>query len=258
MLTQYLAQTGLLLQNPSAPTTLYTTANLTSFINIARGQLAGEAECCRYLGTLTTTIGQRAYNFSSISTGTASVTGVQGALHVNSIRYALGDGYQRLQPEQWAWFELYALNNPVPTNGPPAYWSQYGQGGAGTGSITGIGSGTLISGSFYLDPPPDLAYVLTLDCVCYPQALAADTDVEAIPYLWTDAVPYFAAYLALLSSQTNQRMADAQRYFEMYKMFVDRARQAANSSITRYIYEQASDPTQINKLGIQKSTAGGG
>lgn len=252
MLTQYLNQVNLLLQNPAATTSLYATSDLTRWINIARGQVAGEGECVRYLGTLTTTIGQRNYNFSSISTGTASVSGISGVLHVNSIRYAVGSGYQRLQPEQWEWFELYPLNDPVPPSGPPSYWAQYGQGGSGAGSITGVGSGTLISGSFYVDPLPDLAYALTLDTVCYPQALAADSDVEAIPYLWTDAVPYLAGYYALMSTQTNQRMADAMRYFELYKQFVQRARQAANSSVTRYIYPQANDPTQINKLGVEK------
>lgn len=254
MLTSYQTRTQQLLQNPAAPSTLYDlTTVVNPSINTARGQLAGEGECVRYLGTLTTTVGQRNYNFSSISTGTASITGIGGIIHVNSIRFAVGDGYQRLQPEQWPWFELYPLNNPVPVNGPPAYWTQYGQGGSGGNSITGIGSGTLISGSFYLDPPPDLAYALTLDCVCYPQALSADADVEAIPYLWTDAIPYFAAYNVLLSSQTNARMADALRYYELYKEFVSRARQAANSSVTRYIYPQANDPATINKLGVQKS-----
>ena len=44
MLTAYLNATAILLQNPVAPTSLYSTANLTTFINTARGQLAGESE----------------------------------------------------------------------------------------------------------------------------------------------------------------------------------------------------------------------
>ena len=257
MLTSYLAQTQALLQNPSAPTTLYTTANLTNFINIARGQLAGEAECCRYLGTLTLTSGTRNYNFSSISTGTTSVTGLSGVLTVRAMRYAVASGYQWIRPRPWPWFDLFKMNNPVPDSGPPEVWAQYGQGASGGGSITGIGTGSLISGSFYVDPIPDLAYVVTCDCVAYPQLLSADTDVEAIPYLFTDAVPYYAAYLALLTSQTGQRNADAMRYFEMYRMFVDRARKAANPSVNTYLYVGANDPAQINKLGVQKSTGNG-
>ncbi len=258
MLTAYLARTTQLLQNPAAPTVLYSTSDLTSYINQARGQLAGEAECVRYLGTLTTTIDQRNYNFSSISTGTASVTGVAGVIHVRSVRYAVGDGYQWVTPRAWPWFELYHLNNPVPDSGPPNDWAQYSQGGSGIGSITGIGTGTMISGSLFLDPIPNLAYVLTCDAVCYPQALTADTDVEAIPYIFTDAIPYFAAYLALLSSQNNARMADAERYFGYYSTFLQRARTFSNPSVLRGQYEQAVDQTQINKLGLQQKTAQGG
>jgi hypothetical protein len=112
------------------------------------------------------------------------------------------------------------------------------------------------SGSFYIDPPPDLVYSLLIDCSCYPAALAADTDVEAIPYLFTDSVPYFAAYLALMSSQTSARVEDAQKMFDLYKMFVDRASQASAPSVNRFLYERQSDPTMINKLGVT-SKAGG-
>lgn len=256
MLTSYLAQTQALLQNPSAPTTLYTTANLTNFINIARGQLAGEAEVCRYLGTISLTVDQRNYNFSSISTGTASVTGLSGVLTVRAMRYAVGSGYQWIRPRPWPWFDLFKMNNPVPESGAPEVWSQYSRGASGGGSITGVGSGSLISGSFYVDPIPDLAYVITADCVCYPQALSSDSDVEAIPFLFTDAIPYYASYLALLTSQTGQRNADAIRYFEIYKMFVERAVKATNPSVNNYLYVGANDPAKINKLGVQK-TAGG-
>ena len=38
--------------------------------------------------------------------------------------------------------------------------------------------------------------------------MATDADPEVLPYFWTDAVPFYAAYYALLSAQTGQRMAD--------------------------------------------------
>jgi hypothetical protein len=255
LLNAYLTATQRLLQNPAAPTSLYATADLTSYINTARGQLAGETEACRALGTLQTVIGQRNYNFSSITL--PSGVGLQGVLNVRQMLYAVASGYQWFRPRPWAYFWLYFMNNPVPSPGPPQRWSQLGQGSAGTGSITGIGTGTMSSGSFYIDPPPDIVYTLTIDCSCYPIALAADTDVEALPYLFTDAVPYFASYLALLSSQTSARMEDAQKMFDLYKMFVDRANQASAPSVNRYLYERQTDPTMINKLGVT-SKAGGG
>jgi len=248
VLNQYLLQTQQLLQNPAAPSPLYATSDLTGWINTARGQLAGEGECIRAIGTIPTVIGQRAYNFSSINVGVAATTGVQGVIHVRSVRYAVGDGFQRVESRAWPWFELFSLNNPEPQAGPPVEWSQFAQGSSG--QSTGSGA----SGSFYLDSPPDLVYVLSCDCVCYPQKLAADGDVEAIPFLWTDAAPFFAAYLALMSAQTNARIADAERLFGQYKTFMGRARQFANPSVLRSQYEQALDPTLTSKLGLQKAT----
>jgi hypothetical protein len=248
VLTAYRTQTRNLLQSPSsASTLLYADADLDTWINIARGQLAGEGECIRVIGTVSTTIGQRAYNFSALNLGAGN--GVQGAIHVRRITYVIGGGEQWIAPRPWPWFEYYGLNNVVPTPGPPTSWSQYGQGSAGTG--TGSGS----SGSFYLDPPPDVVYALNCDCVCYPAVLVDDTTVEAIPYLWTDAVPYYAAYLAFLSSQTSARQADAERMFNHYETFVERARKAANTSVLRWQYEQSSDIAQAAKFGVQ---AGGG
>jgi hypothetical protein len=250
LLQTYLTRTQQLLQNPAAPTSLYATADLTSYINVARGQLAAETECCRALGTLSTVIGTRNYNFSSITLPGGN--NLSGVLNVRQLLYAVASGYQWMRPRPWSWFWLYALNNPVPQAGAPQVFSQFSQGSAGTGSITGVGTGSMVSGSFYIDPPPDLVYTLLIDCSCYPAALAADTDVEAIPYLFTDAVPYFASYLALLSSQTSARMEDAQKLFDLYKMFVDRANQAGAPNVNKYLYERQTDPTSINKLGLSR------
>ena len=256
MLSSYLTNTANLLQTPGAPTSLYSTANLTLWVNTARGQLAGESQSIRTIGTISTVIGQRNYNFSSINIGTASATGIQGIIHIRRVMYAVGSGYQWMRPRNWEWFDLYKLNNPVPPSGPPEVWAQYAQGSQGTGSITGVGSGTLSTGSFYLDPIPDYVYTLYCDCVCYPISLAADTDVEAIPYLWTDAVPFFAAYYALLSAQTGQRMGEAEKYFEYYKTFVDRARKAATPDVNKYLYQQVPDPTMANKIGMSSGRGG--
>jgi hypothetical protein len=238
------------LQNPSAPTSLYATADLDSWINTARGQLAGESEAVRVIGTLQTVAGQRAYNFSSIA---LNATGVQGVIHVRRLMYNVGVGQKFINPRSWEWFDLYHMNNPVPQNGVPLIWAQYGQGSSGQGSITGIGGGSMSSGSLYLDPPPDIVYTLNCDCVCYPNALTADSDPEAIPYLFTDAVPFFAAYYALLTAQTNARMADAERMFNYYQTFMQRARQSSNPSVSRTLYQQSTDPAQIAKLGLQKA-----
>jgi hypothetical protein len=256
VLAYYRTQTARLLQNPGAPTSLYAQGDIDSWVNTARGQVAGEAECIRVIGTISTIISQRNYNFSAINIGVPATTGAQGVIHVRRINYGVASGQKWVTPRAWPWFDQFYLNNPVPVNGFPKQWAQYGQGGAGVGSITGVGGGTMSSGSFYLDPPPDAVYTLYCDCVCYPIALAADTDVEALPYLFTDAVPFFAAYYALLSSQTSSRQADAARMMENYNTFLGRARQASNPSVLRSNYEQSVDPRQASKLGIGKQAAG--
>jgi hypothetical protein len=255
VLTQYTNLTQQLLQNPQATSALYSTSQLQDYINIARGQLAGESESIRVEGTLICTVGQRNYNFSSI---TLDAAGVQGAIHVRRIAYGLLNGGRRwVTPRPWPYFDLYYLSSAVVTNGPPLRWAQYGQGSAGSGTITGVGAGSLSSGSFYLDPPPDQTYLLYLDCVCYPIALALDGDPEAIPYLWTDAVPFYAAWYALLTAQNNIRMEDAKAYKDLYDDFVKRARAAANASVNRYMYAQAFDPAQAAKVGAPQGGGAG-
>jgi hypothetical protein len=68
----------------------------------------------------------------------------------------------------------------------PTFGAQFGQG---------------TSGSFYLYPPPSQAYQMEWDCQCLPQDLLDDQSVEAIPDPWTDAVPFYAAHLAMIELQ---------------------------------------------------------
>lgn len=238
-LAAYQTQTQTLLQLPGAsPQTLYPLSNITTWINTARGQLAGEGECIRLITTLNTVIGQRNYNFSALDGFSPSLTGIKGVLNVRRITYSLASGQQWIPPRAWEWFDLYHMNNPVPQPGPPVVWSQYAQGA---------------QGSFYIDPPPDAVYRLNCDCVMLPIDLVDDTMVEAIPFPWTDSIPFFAGYYALLSSQTAARQADAERLFGHYQTFMGRARQFSNPSVNRPSYEQAGDPAQANKYGLQQA-----
>jgi hypothetical protein len=259
MLSQYIANLQNLLQLPGAPVSLYSTANLTLWINIGRGQVAAEGECVRVIGTLPTVPGQRSYDFTDINIGVPSASGVQGVLHVRRLQYAVATGQKWVNHKSWEWFDAYRLNNPVPEAGWPIEWAQYGQGSAGA-QIT-AGGGSVTSGSLYIDPPPDLIYELFPDCVCYPIALASDDDPEAIPYLFTDAVPYFAAYMALMTAQTGQRVQEAQQMKQLYSEFMQRARAASTAAVDRTLYEQvpdAANPMQAGRQGGGMAPAGGG
>ena len=252
MLNAYLQQTRSLLQLPGTnSTSLYSDADLTRWINIARGQIAGEGECIRVIGTINTAAAQNAYLFANISTGVPATTGIEGVVSIQSLSYVAGNGQLWLTPRTWPWFSLYNQNNAVPPSGAPAEWSQFSQ-----GASPGV-SGSINGGSFYISPNPDDVYTLNATAICYPIPLANDTDKEALPYFWTDAVPFFAAYFALLSAQTNARMADAaQMYKGHYQEFMDRARKQSNAGVNRWLYQQAGDPAQGPKMSI-KGGAGG-
>jgi hypothetical protein len=184
--------------------------------------------------------GSNLYQFLGINV--AGTPGVSSALHVRSVRYSIGTGYSRLRVRNYEWFETYELNNAVLPTGAPTVWAQYAQGD---------------TGSFFVSPVPDNVYNMVCDCVCLPINLVDDTTPEAIPPLWQDAVPFYAAFLALLSAQSAQRQNDAQRMFDRYTSFVDRARKFATPDVNRNLYPQQQDPTTLAKLGISPQAGQG-
>lgn len=242
MLAKYLAETTQILQNPSAPQSLYTSADLITYINRGRLQLAGDSEAIRVYGTLALIAGQQQYAFSAISTG--STPGVAGVFNCRTAWYRVGTGQRWFRPRSFEWFSLYELNDPVPGRGAPKTWSQFGQGTAGT---------------LFVAPIPDQAYVCPVDLQCYPVDLVDDTTPEAIPDPWREAVPYFAAYLAYLSAQSPARQGDAQRMMSLYTEFLNRARRFSNPSVLPGLYAQAPNPVRMNQLGLapQRSAGGG-
>jgi hypothetical protein len=250
VLTQYQTRTNQLLIYPVPPTPLYQTSDITGWVNQARGQLAGESECVRVLGTISLASSTIAYPFTAINLGGTS--GVAGIINVRQMWYDVASGKQRVTSRPWEWFSVYNLNNPVPAPGPPMTWAQFGQGSSAQSSPNPVGGG-----SVYIDPPPDQSYTAYVDCVCFPSALASDSDPEAIPYLWTDAVPYFSAYLALLSAQSGARMAQAEKMLQLYEQFANRARQYVTPSILPGDYEQQPVIQTPNLLGQAAQTRAG-
>lgn len=231
MLNTYLTQTRQLLQNPSAPTSLYATSDLTLWVNRARQQVAGEGECVRAMGTLALTAAGQSYDFSSIAFTTP---GVGGPNAVRQVLIGQGGGNQWLTPRPWEWFVLFFLNDINPSQGQPKVWSQLGQGQAGT---------------LWFAQTPDQDYATQVDCACYPIDMVDDTTIEAIPALWTVAVPFFAAYLALLSAQSAIRQADADRMLDRYELFMQKARSYATPSVVPGQYPQNNSLPQVPQVG---------
>ena len=76
-------------------------------------------------------------------------------------------------------------------------------------------------GSFYIGPSPDQVVNLQVDGFWMPIALTDDTTFDAIPYPWTDAVQFYALFLAYTESQ---RKSDADAAFSTYEQFMQRSR----------------------------------
>lgn len=152
---------------------------------------------------LSTSLNQEVYPFSYLNTfaqQTAGVQAVHGVLSVAVMQGAPGAYKPVLNNIAWGALQAYCRSYSSLVSNYPYYWSQYGQG---------------VNGSFYLYPIPSGTYPMDVDCYCLPIALINDSTVEAIPYPWTDAVPYYAAYLALLNAQ---RKEDAMGMLNDYKM----------------------------------------
>ena len=205
-LTNYLTQVTRLLQNPPASPNLYTVSDLTYYINVARNQLAVETMCVRSNVGLTLSGSQQQYPLSSI---TPSGSGISAIVNVQTAYYASGGGYVYLNPRQWTYFNVFMLCVPSVPTGAPTDWTQYSTGA---------------NGVLYFNPVPNTTFNVLLDAVCTPIPLVNDATVEAIPYPYTDAVPFFAAYYAYMSAQ---RGADADAMFARYKEFVFRAQMAS-------------------------------
>lgn len=224
---------------------IYNIGDLKAYVNEGRQQLAGESSAIKRLGTFTTTINSMGpYPFSAITL--SNNTGIAGILNVRQLLYTIGTGQLWMRPRSFPWFTLYHLNDAAPdaTRGVPEVWSQYGEGTFGT---------------LYVAPQSDFTYTVNADCICYPVDLTDDTTAETLPLLWTQAIPYYAAYRALLSSPPDaqaagERMKQAEQYWQLYERFVTRARAFATPDIVPQVYPQQPDMVREGRLGM---TGGG-
>lgn len=232
LLSQYLAITQSLIQTPASPIPLITTALLTQYINIARGQVAGQAECIPAIGAINTTAGITGYAFSTIQFSPTDAPMIQGAINIRMINLVTATGQKRLTVREWPWFNNFIVAKPTETTGPPKTWTQYRQGAAGVIFIN----------------IPDEVYELAVDAICYPIDLTGATgEVDAIPYLWTDAVPFYAAYYAYMAFQ---RQADADHMLQRFQELMGRARMAVTPGVLPSSYPQGPDPMLPNRLGV--------
>lgn len=162
--------------------------------------------------------GQEVYPFSGVNPLVAvSGSGVQQIIAVNSVNFIWGTFRYTLMVKSFSEYQAKVRTYTAGYQYIPAVLGQYGQGALG---------------SLYLYPVANQAYQMEWDCFCQPQPLNTDTDVEAIPYPWTDVVKYYAAYLAYLGKG---RIADAATMFNegqqrpgLYQQHMARSRRQAS------------------------------
>lgn len=197
-LTYYRQQTRRLLNDFNVAK--FVREDLDVYINEGRSQIAAEGECIRVPATLATVNATQNYAFSSISIATS---GVSSTITVRNITGLNAGGNQALLINRnWDWFSAFYLGGGTsPASANPKWWSQQGRGSSGT---------------LWFYPIPNGVQSLTLDIAGLPISLALDSDAEAIPYPWTDAIPFYAAYKALLSIEQEDPAAQMFAQFEIF------------------------------------------
>jgi hypothetical protein len=178
------------------------------------GTLAAASPVIKCVNTVNA---QEVYTFASINPLVQLTAGVGSILFLESVAVSWG----ALKPmlDQWNWNDLQAYIRAYPIiSGQPAIWAQFGQGQ---------------NGSAYLQPVPTGTLQMDWNCVCTPVDLVDDTTPEAIPYPWSDAVQYFAAYLAFMGKR---RPEEAKNAFGIYENTMKRARSFSESSFIPSYY----------------------
>lgn len=157
--------------------------------------------------------GQETYffkDFNPLIVGTGR--GAQSILGIFSISISWGSMKPTLDYLSWGDFQAYLRSYNVGPQGYPRVWSQYQPG---------------TTGRFQIWPVPSQNAQMDLDCVCLPADLLMTSDIgaEAIPYPYTNCVPYKAAELAVLGEPDLRDLAP--RYKAHYELRRDMAAQTS-------------------------------
>ena len=210
MLATYISQVQRLLNDEQSQ--FYSTTDLTSFINLARNTIAAQSECLVYNGTLATVNGTQTYGLSAITAPNASL---QNAINARSIRSIVSGIGAVLEVRPWQWFQNYYLQGSNTTaTGVPTIWAMQNQG---------------VSGNIWFWAIPNGTILMSVEASWIPVPLVTDATPEALSYPWTDAVQYFASYMAYLNAQ---RSSDAQRMLQLYNAFMKSARVGVTPEFT--------------------------
>jgi len=235
VLSQYVSDLTNLIQAPTSPIPLLTSALLQRSINQARGQIAVSGDCVPGYGSLPVSNATLFYSFSQITF--EFPTGIKGAIAIETINYNTPQGGQLpVNPIEWARYNRYELGHSVFVRTPPRVWTQFGEGDQGTLWVN----------------PLDAPYTLQVKTRCIPVDLVDDQTPDAIPYQWSDAVVFLAAWYAYMSLQ---RQADADHMLQRFQQMMQIARGASIPDTMPFVFNGAPDPFMAGRMGM---SGGGG
>jgi hypothetical protein len=174
-LDNYITETRRLLHDVNG--NFWTTAELTDYINDARGHTVQDSGCRRVLQTYTLTVGVETINFADLDEGSNTID----ILNIN-----LYWGDSRWPMYYMAWTDFNAqLRFWQNYNGRPIGFSMYGP------------------KTIYIGPKPDQAYEIELDTVVLPDPLVTGSEEDTqIPSPFFEAVAYYAAHKAKYQEQS--------------------------------------------------------
>ena len=223
MLTQYLVDVADLLRDSNY--LFNSQSTLTRYINLARTQVAVQTGCIRVLiagqapygnaavpGTLipgaaqpgmpavqsfTTIAGVEKYSYGyALPYLTACNAGVSGICDVIDVAVSWGGNRPSLNWIDWESLQAYARSYNFNVTSYPFCWSSNGSGTKGQVWLFPVPQITQVTNA-----QPGAAGEMEWDVTCLPSPLYTDSDYEALPSPFTDAVKFYAAHLAFLGSQ---------------------------------------------------------
>lgn len=205
-LANYIASTRRTLRDESTGN-VYSDTDLTAWINEAMQHRDLDLRINRMLYSFTLTAGVFRYSFDSVISGGTKLIGAAGVTPVDIyslVLMPLGDANSttRYPMGRWPYSELTVLLARNYPSYPIAY------------SIFG-------PSTFVLGPPPANGYPVEVDFFGYSSPLVNPTDIDPVPYPWTNSIPFYAAYLAKMQSQ---RFDEADRFYQRYQEKIGLAR----------------------------------
>ena len=174
-LSEYITDTRRLLHDVNG--NFWTDAELTSYINEGRANTVRDSACKRVLQTHTLSVGLETISYVDLPEGT-------NTLDVLNINLYWGDSRWPMYYMAWTDF-----------NAQLRFWQNY----------TGRPIGFSLYGykTIYIGPKPDQTYTVELDTVVLPTDLVSGSSPDTdIPDPFTEAPPFFAAYMAKFQEQS--------------------------------------------------------